>query len=134
VDVVSKVLVFMTCVEELARFSVNSSFQKLSKQTVDQLKIRVLDSLGCGIGALSSTPVGQVRKVESEFDGSPLCTLIGGGKPRLTEPPSSMVHMSGIWTSTTAFSPRGKPATQATTLPLCLAPPSTLTRLARIFW
>ena len=70
----------MTCVEELAKFSVNSSFQKLSKQTVDQLKIRVLDSLGCGIGALSSTPVGQVRKIESELGGSPLCTLIGGGK------------------------------------------------------
>ena len=47
---------------------------------MDQLEIRVLDSLGCAIGALTSQPLKSVRKLESEFGGSPLCTLIGGGK------------------------------------------------------
>ncbi len=52
----------------------------LSSQAVEQLKIRVLDSLGCAIGALNSQPVKSIRKLESEFGGSSLCTLIGGGK------------------------------------------------------
>jgi len=47
---------------------------------VDQLKIRVLDSLGCAIGALLSQTVKSVSTLESEFGGSPVCTLIGGGK------------------------------------------------------
>jgi 2-methylcitrate dehydratase len=57
-----------------------SSFEDLSRKSVDQLKIRVLDSLGCAIGALASQPVKSVRKLESEFGGSPFCTLIGGEK------------------------------------------------------
>jgi 2-methylcitrate dehydratase len=70
----------MTCAEELARFVAASSFEDLSTRAVEQLKIRVLDALGCAIGALSGQPVNLVRKLESEFGGSPLCTLIGGGK------------------------------------------------------
>ena len=57
-----------------------STFEDLPKETLAQLKIRVLDSLGCAIGALSSQTVKSVSKLESEFGGSPLCTLIGGGK------------------------------------------------------
>ena len=43
----------MTCAEELAKFVVASSFEDLSGQAVNQLKIRVLDALGCAIGAMS---------------------------------------------------------------------------------
>jgi len=57
-----------------------SSFEDLSRKAVEQLKIRVLDSLGCAIGAIQSQPVKLVGKLENEFGGSPLCTLIGGGK------------------------------------------------------
>ena len=70
----------MTCAEELAKFVVASSFEELSVETVNQLKIRVLDALGCAIGALSAQPVKSVRKLEAEFGGFPLCTLIGGSK------------------------------------------------------
>jgi len=70
----------LTCSEELAKFVVASSFEDLSVQTVDQLKIRVLDALGCAIGALSGQPMKLVGKLESAFGGLPLCTLIGGGK------------------------------------------------------
>jgi 2-methylcitrate dehydratase len=69
-----------TCAEELAGFVEASSFEDLSRKAVDQLKIRVLDSLGCAIGALSGQPVNSARKLESEFGGSPMCTMIGGGK------------------------------------------------------
>src|SRR5208283_460166 len=55
-------------------------FEDLSGRAVDQLKIRVLDALGCAFGALSGQPVQLVRKLENEFGGLPLCTLIGGGK------------------------------------------------------
>ena len=70
----------MTCAEELAKFVVSSSFENLSGRAVDQLKIRVLDALGSAIGAMSAQPIQSVRKLESEFGGLPLCTLIGGGK------------------------------------------------------
>ena len=70
----------MTCVEELAGFVHATTFEDLSSKTVEQLKIRVLDALGCAIGALHSEPVKSMRKVESEFAGSSMCTLIGGEK------------------------------------------------------
>jgi 2-methylcitrate dehydratase len=70
----------LTCVEELAGFVQESTFEDLSSKAVEQLKIRVLDALGCAIGALHSQPVKSISKLESEFGGSSLCTLIGGGK------------------------------------------------------
>jgi 2-methylcitrate dehydratase len=70
----------LTCVEKLSGFVNASNFGNLSSGAVEQLKIRVLDSLGCAIGALNSQPVKAIRKLEDEFGGSPLCTLIGGGK------------------------------------------------------
>ena len=70
----------MTCVEGLAEFVRASRFEDLSRKAVEQLKIRVLDSLGCAIGASQSQPVKSIRKIENEFGGLPLCTLIGGAK------------------------------------------------------
>ena len=66
----------MTHAEELADFVTKSNFKELSSEAVEQLKIRVLDSLGCAIGALSSQTVKSVQKLESEFGGSSICTLI----------------------------------------------------------
>ena len=43
----------MTLVEQLAAFVVHASYDELSPTTLDQLKIRILDSLGCAIGALN---------------------------------------------------------------------------------
>src|SRR5207237_2650539 len=45
-----------------------------------QLKIRVLDSLGCALGAIGSEPVALLRDQVEEFDGKGVCTLIGGGR------------------------------------------------------
>ena len=70
----------MTCVEELAGFVYKSTFEDLSSRAVEQLKIRVLDALGCAVGALYSQPVKAIRELENEFGGSPICTLIGAGK------------------------------------------------------
>lgn len=70
----------ITTVEELADFVVSSSFDNLSSQATEQLKIRVLDSLGCAIAASQSSTIQAVKKAESELGGNDQCTLIGGGK------------------------------------------------------
>ena len=70
----------MTEVERLAEFAVRASYDELSGEVRDQLKIRVLDSLGCAIGAIDGEPVQIVRRQLSEFDCGGACTLIGGGQ------------------------------------------------------
>ena len=70
----------MTLAEELASFVVNSSYEDLSSQTLNELKIRIADSIGCAIGALGSPPIELVRAQIEDFDGKAHCTLIGGGQ------------------------------------------------------
>jgi 2-methylcitrate dehydratase len=70
----------MTQVERLAEFAVRASYDDLSEAARDQLKIRVLDSLGCAIGAMSGEPVRIVHDQIAEFDPGGACTLIGGGQ------------------------------------------------------
>jgi 2-methylcitrate dehydratase len=69
-----------TQVEELAQFVCRSRWDEISGPARDQLRLRVLDSLGCALGALDGEPVAMVREQVQEFGGAPLCTLIGGGK------------------------------------------------------
>ena len=71
-----------TRVEELARFVCRSRWDDISGPAREQLKLRVLDSLGCALGALDGEPVAMVREQVREFGGAPLCTLIGGGQER----------------------------------------------------
>jgi 2-methylcitrate dehydratase len=70
----------MTHAERLAEFVARASYEGLSDAAVRELKIRILDSLGCAIGALEGEPVRLVRRQIDEFGGNPLVTLIGGGK------------------------------------------------------
>ena len=70
----------MTLVEQLAAFVTQSSFDDLSKAAVAQLKIRVLDALGCALGALDGEPIQLIRAQISDFGGAEHCTLIGDGK------------------------------------------------------
>jgi 2-methylcitrate dehydratase len=67
-------------VARLARFVVERGWEDLSETARDELKIRVLDSLGCALGALGAPPVRAIRAQVDEFGGRPLCTLIGGGR------------------------------------------------------
>ncbi len=69
----------MTIVQELAKFVVRASFDDLSNESRQELKIRVLDSLGCAIGALHAEPVKMLRAQTEDFGGNKLCMLIGGG-------------------------------------------------------
>jgi 2-methylcitrate dehydratase len=69
-----------TAVEDLARFVVARSWSDLSVSARDALKVRMLDSLGCALGALDAPPVEAVRTELQEFGGRPLCAVFGGGR------------------------------------------------------
>jgi 2-methylcitrate dehydratase len=69
-----------THVERLAQFVSRSRWDDISDAAREQLKLRVLDSLGVALGALDGEPVAMVRAQVQEFGGSPLATLIGAGK------------------------------------------------------
>jgi len=79
--------------EELAQFVFRASFDDLSDVARLQLKIRVLDALGCAIGALGEPPVALVRKHLEDFGGRPLVTLIGGNK---TSPDRAAFYNSAL--------------------------------------
>jgi len=64
----------------LGKFVRNASFEQLSEDAVDQLKIRMLDSLGTAIGAVKGPPVLAIRNMIDDFGGKEISTLIGGGK------------------------------------------------------
>ncbi len=70
----------MTQVEQLAAYVVKTHYEDLSDEARRQLKIRVLDALGCAIGALEGPPIKMLRAQLEDFGGKPLVTLIGGGK------------------------------------------------------
>ena len=70
----------MTDVERLAHFVVARSWDDLSDAARSELKIRVLDALGCALGARGAAPVAAIRVQLEDFGGQPLCTLIGGGR------------------------------------------------------
>jgi len=69
----------MTVVARLARFVGARSWHDLSEAAREELKIRVLDALGCALGAMDAPPVRTIRAHLEEFGGRQLCTLIGGG-------------------------------------------------------
>lgn len=70
----------MTQAEQLAEFVVRASYDDLSQAARAQLKVRILDALGCAIGALQGEPIGLLKAQIKDFDGSGICTLVGGGQ------------------------------------------------------
>jgi 2-methylcitrate dehydratase len=69
-----------TRVEQLAQFVCQARFEQLSDEAREQLKLRVLDSLGCAFGALGADTTAAIREHTEELGGAPLATLIGGGR------------------------------------------------------
>lgn len=83
----------MSMVKELATFVVNAKYEDLSEEARRQAKIRVLDALGCAIGALDGEPVKAIREQIEDFGGNSLCTLIGGGR---TSPDRAAFYNSAL--------------------------------------
>lgn len=70
----------MTEVEKLAAFVEGAGYEDIPEPAREQLRIRVLDSLGCAIGALDGEPVRMIREHIEDFGGAQRCGLIGGGR------------------------------------------------------
>jgi 2-methylcitrate dehydratase len=83
----------MTGAHELARFVKNAGFEILSNQAVEQLRIRVLDALGCAIGALDGEPIQILKAQLRDFGDEGRCTIIGGGS---AAPDRAALHNCGL--------------------------------------
>lgn len=83
----------MTEVQQLAKFVHSRDYSQLSEAAVRQLKIRLLDSLGCAIGALQGAPVKMLKEQLDDFGGNPLSGLIGGGR---TAPDRAALYNSAL--------------------------------------
>ncbi|HIW92628.1 MAG TPA: MmgE/PrpD family protein [Candidatus Corynebacterium avicola] len=69
-----------TEVGQLAAFVDRASLEDLSADALEQLKIRILDTLGVAIGALDAEPIIAIRGLIEDLGGAEQSTLIGGGK------------------------------------------------------
>src|SRR6188472_2532646 len=66
-----------TLAHQLANYSSSFRFEDLSKEVVHEVKRRVIDSLGCALGAWNEEPCAIARKVASEFSAKNGATIIG---------------------------------------------------------
>jgi len=83
----------MTQVEQLAAFAVQTRYEDLSEEARHQLKIRILDALGCAFGAIEGPPIKMLRSQLEDFGGRPLVSLIGGDK---TAPDRAALYNSAL--------------------------------------
>jgi 2-methylcitrate dehydratase len=65
----------------IAKFVSGMTYEDLTPERRERLKVSVLDSLGCAITALGVPPIAACLEQAKQFGGSDArCTLIGGGK------------------------------------------------------
>jgi len=62
---------------QLANYACSLNFEDLSKETVHEVKRRVIDSIGCALGAWNEEPCVIARTVASEFSANNGGTIIG---------------------------------------------------------
>src|SRR5690348_12567862 len=77
----------------MAAFISRATYHDLSGAARLQLKIRVLDALGCAIGALGSFVASRILAQIEEFGGAGLCTIVGGGR---TSPDRAAFYNSAL--------------------------------------
>jgi len=70
----------MGVVRDLARFAERAAWEDLSEEARRELRVRLLDSLGCSIGALGGPPIRALRAHVEDFGGEPRCGLLSGGR------------------------------------------------------
>src|ERR1700687_258268 len=66
-----------TLAHQLAKYACELKFEDLSKEVVHEVKRRVIDSLGCALGAWNEEPCAIARSVASEFSARNGSTIIG---------------------------------------------------------
>jgi len=63
----------------LAEYALSVRYEKLDPRTVKEMKARIVDSLGCAIGAYDEEPVTIARKTVAGLRGGGASTLLGTG-------------------------------------------------------
>src|SRR2546422_8066972 len=66
-----------TLAHQLANYACSLRYEDLSKEVVHEVKRRVIDSIGCALGAWNEEPCSIARKVASEFSANRGSTIIG---------------------------------------------------------
>jgi 2-methylcitrate dehydratase len=69
----------MTEVDRLAWFVTGADYAELSQPAAEQLKIRVLDTIGVAIAAQDAEPLRAIRGLSEWLGGNGSVTLLGGG-------------------------------------------------------
>ncbi|MDN5821102.1 MAG: MmgE/PrpD family protein, partial [Brachybacterium sp.] len=70
----------MTHVRDLAAFVHASRYDQLSEAAAEQLRIRVLDTIGVAIAAQDAAPMRAIRSLLADLGGSADATFFGGGR------------------------------------------------------
>src|ERR1700719_1451636 len=70
-------MVTKTLAHQLAEYATSLNFGDVSKDVVHEVKRRVIDSLGCALGAWNEEPCVIARKVASDFSAKAGSTIIG---------------------------------------------------------
>ncbi|QOV40879.1 MmgE/PrpD family protein [Streptomyces ferrugineus] len=81
----------MPLAEELSSYALSLSYGDLSAHAVHTAKQRLVDSLGCGLGAFDATPVRNGRAFAEAYL-SPACTVLG---TRQTTTPDIAAFVNG---------------------------------------
>lgn len=84
----------MTNTQEIAEFVKATSYAELDDDVVEELKKRVLDSVGIGIGALGEAPVGIVAETVSEMGEEGQSSL--WGRAEAVSPPQAAMHNTAL--------------------------------------
>lgn len=70
--------------EGIARFASRTTYDDLTTERRERLKVSVLDALACAINALGAPPIEACRAQVEEFGGGVgSCALIGGGRANI---------------------------------------------------
>jgi 2-methylcitrate dehydratase len=69
-----------TLSERLVAFALETRFEDLPEEVVVEARRRLVDALGCAVGALEEPASSIARKVAGGFRGQPSVALIGGGE------------------------------------------------------
>jgi 2-methylcitrate dehydratase len=72
-----------TLAERLAHYAAGLTYEKLDARTIHEVKRRLIDSLGCALGAHDAPPVKVARAICSRVTSEPAATCLGGKRKTL---------------------------------------------------
>jgi 2-methylcitrate dehydratase len=69
-----------TLADRLVAFALGTRYEDLPREVVVEARRRLVDALGCAVGALEEPASSIARRVAARFQGTPSVGLIGGGE------------------------------------------------------